>query len=99
MNVLTVIQSPLITEKSYADAQNGKYTFVVALTADKNDIKKAVEEQFKVKVIDIATVIVKGKVKRVGKKRTEKKISPMKKAVVKLEKGQKIDLFDLGDQK
>ncbi len=99
MNVLTVLQRPLITEKSYADAQNGKFTFVVALSADKKAIKQAVEEQFKVKVLDVATVIVKGKIKRVGKRRTEKKLTPVKKAVVLLEKGQKIDLFDLGEKK
>lgn len=99
MNVLDVIQSPLITEKSYADAQNGKYTFLVAMDADKPAIKKAVEEQFNVKVLDIATAIVKGKIKRVGKRRTEKKITPVKKAVVKVAEGQKIDVFDLGEKK
>lgn len=95
----TVLTRPIITEKSMADAQNSRFTFVVALWASKTDVKKAVEDQYKVKVVDIATVTVKGKVKRVGKKRTEKKLGSYKKAVVVLEKGQKIDEFELGEKK
>ena len=99
MNILHIIQSPVISEKSMADAEKGRFTFIVALSADKNDIKKAIEEQFSVKVLDVATVIVKGKVKRVGKRRTEKKLSPVKKAIVTLAAGQKIEAFDLGEKK
>lgn len=99
MHVLNVLQSPIITEKSMADAEKGRFTFVVTSTADKKVIKEAVERQFNVKVIAVATVIVKGKVKRVGKKRTEKKLHPFKKAVVTLAAGQKIDVFDLGEKK
>lgn len=99
MNILNVIQSPVITEKSMADAEKGKFTFVVTLSADKKTIREAIEKQFGVKVVSIATAIVKGKVKRVGKRRTEKTLSPMKKAMVTLVAGQKIDVFDLGDKK
>ncbi len=99
MNILDILQSPVITEKSMADAEKGKFTFIVALAAGKKEIRQAIEEQFKVKVVGISTVIVKGKIKRVGKRRTEKKLSPMKKAMVTLEKGQKIDAFDLGEKK
>lgn len=99
MNILDVLQSPIITEKSMADAEKGKFTFAVALSADKKVIRQAIEEQFKVKVVGISTVIVKGKIKRVGKRRTEKKLGPVKKAVVTLEKGQKIELFDLSEKK
>ncbi len=96
MNVLT---RPLITEQSMAHAQNGKFTFVVRLSAGKDAIKKEVETAYSVNVVDVATIIVKGKVKRVGKKRTKKMIGKYKKAVVSLKKGQKIDAFDLGEKK
>ncbi|HEX7042915.1 MAG TPA: 50S ribosomal protein L23 [Patescibacteria group bacterium] len=99
MNVLNILVSPVITEKSMADAENSKFTFIVSMDSDKPTIQKAVEAQFGVKVLDVATSIVKGKIKRVGKKRTEKKLNSIKKAIVTLEKGQKIDLFDLGDKK
>lgn len=94
----TVVIKPVITEKSLTDAKNGKFTFIVAKNSTKTDIKKAVADQFKVKVIAIATVMVKGKTKRVGKRRAEKVLSPIKKAIVELEKGQKIDLFDVGNK-
>ncbi len=95
-NILT---RPVFTEKSMKDAEDGRFTFVVALTATKDDVKKAVEEKYKVTVVDIATAIVKGKGKRVGKKRTEKLLGKYKKAVVVVTKGQKIDEFELGEKK
>lgn len=94
-----VLVRPVITEKSMADANNSKFTFVVDLAADKTAIKKAVEKEFSVKVLDVATVIVKYKTKRVGKKRTEKVLGSYKKALVQLVKGQKIALFELGEKK
>ncbi|HSD98218.1 MAG TPA: 50S ribosomal protein L23 [Patescibacteria group bacterium] len=90
---------PVISEKSIKDAENGRFTFIVALQSSKDEIKKVVEETYKVHVLDVATAIVKGKTKRVGKKRTEKALGSYKKAVVVLEKGQKIDEFELGEQK
>lgn len=94
----TVVVRPVITEKSLTDAKNGKFTFVVAKNATKTDVKKAVAEQFKVKVVGVATVTVKGKTMRVGKKRAEKTLAPFKKAVVELEKGQKIDVFEVASK-
>ena len=90
---------PVFTEKSLQDAEKGKFTFIVVLSATKDDIKKDVEETYKVHVVDIATVIVNGKVKRVGKKRTEKTLGKYKKALVKLKNGEKIDAFALGEKK
>ncbi len=90
-----IIIRPVITEKSIALASNGKYTFIVDKKADKITIKRVVEEAFSVKVLDVATLVVKGKTKRVGKRRTEEVVSALKKAVVRIEKGQKIDLFEL----
>lgn len=95
MDTQRVIKRPLITEKSVADAKNGKFTFLIAKTAGKNMVKKAIETTFKVTVVDIATHIQKGRKKRTGPKRLEIDMPIVKKAVVKLASGQKIDLFDI----
>ena len=97
---MNLLIRPVFTEKSMADAQNSKFTFIVVKTASKDDVTQAMKEQYPdVKVLDIATVLVKGKVKRTGKKRTKKTVGAHKKAVVQLEKGQKIADFDLGEKK
>ena len=77
------------------EAGGGRFTFVVGKTASKPEIKKAVEEQFKVHVVSVKTLIAKGKRGKVGKKRTQIAYSSMKKAIVKLKEGQKIELFDV----
>ncbi len=61
-----IIIKPIITEKSNAGLQTGKYTFKVAKKATKVDIAKAVETLFNVKVTDVNTMMVKGKEKRMG---------------------------------
>lgn len=90
-----VIIKPLITERSMAIAGNSKFTFIVDISADKPAVKRAVEERFGVNVIGISTSVQKGKTKRVGQRRNEKKISSVKKAIVTLKSGQKIDLFEI----
>ena len=94
-----IIIKPLITEKSMQDAAFGKFTFVVAKTANKEAIKKAISEKFNVHVIAVATSIMKGRQKRVGKRRTQTTESSWKKAIAKVKKGEKIDLFDVGEKK
>ena len=89
------IIKPIITERSIALANSGKFTFAVDKSAGKRQIKLAVEEAFNVKVITVLTSIIKGKTKRVGTRRKEEAVSSWKKALVKLESGQKIDLFEL----
>ncbi len=61
-----IIVRPVITEKSNDDLQAGKYTFEVNKKATKVDIAKAVEKLFEVKVLNVNTMTVKGKEKRVG---------------------------------
>lgn len=95
----SILIRPVISEQSLQNAENGKFTFIVKLSADKDEIKKAVEEKYSVKVLDIASTIVKNKVKRVGKKRTKKTTGSYKKAVIKVQKGQKISEFELGEKK
>lgn len=85
-----VIRSPVITEKATIAAENNKVVFNVAKTATKPEIKAAVEALFKVKVESVNTLVRKGKVKRfkgfVGKQ------SDVKKAIVTLAEGQRIDI-------
>ena len=61
-----VIVKPIITEKSNMELQEGKYTFRVAKKATKVQIANAVETLFNVKVLNVNTITVKGKEKRVG---------------------------------
>ncbi len=94
-----MILNPIITEKSIQDANLGKFTFAVEKSMNKNAIKQAIQDRFKVHVISLATSIVKGRQKRVGKRRSEVTESAWKKASAKLIKGEKIELFDVGGQK
>lgn len=91
-----IIIKPIITEKSMSDVSHGKFTFLVNIDSNKNEIRKAVEEKFKVKVVGISTITIKGRSARVGTRRKEVRKSAFKKAVVELLKGQKIDLFEAG---
>ena len=87
-----IIKAPIITEQSMKvkDEQN-RYTFKVDKKANKVEIKKAIEAIFKVHVISVNTVNVLPKYKKVGKYEGLK--PAYKKAIVKLEDGQKIDAF------
>ena len=87
-----IIIRPILSEKSYADIANKKYYFKVAKKATKTQIKAAVEEIFKVKVVDVNTVRVKGKEKRMG--RSVGKTSDYKKAIVQLAEGDSIEIFE-----
>jgi large subunit ribosomal protein L23 len=91
-NPRDVLIRPLITEKTTAMMQDNKYTFIVPLKANKIEIRQAVEQIFKVKVLDVNTIRVLGKVKRMG--RTQGKRPDYKKAIVKLAAGQTIEFFE-----
>lgn len=91
---MNVIIRPIISEKSMLSAGKGRFTFAVAKDANKQTIKKAVENAFAVTVVAVATTIVKGRTKRGGERREEKVLSSWKKAIVTLKSGQKIDIFD-----
>ncbi len=92
MEARDIIIKPVVTEKSVSLMEHNKYVFKVALSANKIEIKKAVEEIFKVKVVDVNTVRTKGKVKRMG--RYEGKTSDYKKAIVQLAEGDSIEIFE-----
>ena len=87
-----VLIKPMVSEKSMMQIEEGKYCFFVNKAANKIEIKHAVEELFKVKVLNVSTQIIKGKVKRMGK--TEGKRPDRKKATVTLAAGDSIQLFD-----
>jgi len=91
-NPRDILKRPVITEKSMALQEENKYTFVVDLNANKVEIKKAVEELFKVKVEKVRTMRVKGKLKRV--RNVVGRRPDIKKAIVTLKEGDKIELFE-----
>ena len=78
-----IIIKPIITEKSNDGLQDGKYTFKVNKKATKVDIARAVEKLFEVKVLNVNTITVKGKEKRVGVH--VGKTSDWKKAIVTID--------------
>ena len=78
-----IIERPLITEKSVRMSQQGRYSFRCRTSANKIEIRQAVEQVYDVKVINVNTLTVKGKTKRVGRGRPGK-IADWKKAIVKL---------------
>jgi large subunit ribosomal protein L23 len=90
---------PVITEKSMGQATKSTFSFIVNKSASKELIKKHVEKEFSVNVTNVSTVTMKGRVKRVGQRRMEVKVSPLKKAIVTLKDGQKISMFSLSDEK
>lgn len=88
-----IIVCPLITEKiSDLQETENKVAFVVDRSANKIEIRKAVEEKFNVKVKKVATINMKGKVKRLGQ--FEGRRPHWKKAIVTLREGFKIDFFE-----
>ena len=87
---LDTIISPNITEKSTSLSEHNKIVFKVHKGANKNSIKKSIEKIFKVKVVKINTINLKGKTKVVKNKKAFK--PSYKKAIVTLKKGQSIDL-------
>lgn len=93
MNRFAVLQRPVITEKATFQKENhNQIVFHVGRKANKIEIKRAVEDLFKVKVVSVNTQTIKGKPKRVGRHLGRR--SDVKKAVVTLEAGFKIDFFE-----
>lgn len=101
MNLTRVIIAPVISEKSMNNSAYGKYTFKVLKSANKYDIKKAIEEKFKVNVLDVTTVNIKGRKQNIRTKTRNIEVakSDFKKATVRLAKDQKISMFDSGATK
>ncbi len=88
-----ILKRPLVTEKSNIEKEaHNKLFFEVDRRANKIEIKQAVELIFKVNVLDVATLSMKGKKKRVGRHFTTR--PDWKKAVVTIKPGQRIEFFE-----
>jgi large subunit ribosomal protein L23 len=91
-----ILKRPIITEKTLflANTTNA-YTFEVDPTATKTQIAATVEELFNVKVTGVSTVMRGRSLQRTGRRRTVTLVPRKKKAVLTLQKGQTISLFDI----
>ncbi len=85
-----VVRGPIITEKATLGSEHNQVTFRVAIDANKNEIKTAIEGLFNVKVRAVNTSRMKGKVKR-WRGRLGRRVAT-KKAMVTLEEGQSLDI-------
>jgi len=93
MDIRNIIKKPIVTEKAASlKEQSNKYTFAVDKDANKFQIKQAVETLFKVKVESVHTATYVGKEKRMGAHSGYR--SDWKKAIVKIKKGQEIQMVD-----
>ena len=89
---MRLLRRPLVTEKNTSLQAQGKYAFEVDNDANKVQVKQAVEKAFKVTVTAVNVMTVRGREKRVGRKKVAG--SPWKKAVVTLKAGDKIQIFE-----
>ena len=93
MNLHDVIRRPLVTEKSnIGREEQNLVTFAVDPRANKHEIRRAVEELFRVRVLDVRTLNLPRKTRRVGRFSGRK--TAWKKAIVKLAEGQSIEFFE-----
>jgi len=91
---MIILQKPIISEKSMKLAGDGLYTFLVNRTSTKPQIAKAVAEAFKVDIISVKTINVKGEVKTQRRVRKNYTTKAFKKALVQVKKGQIIPIFE-----
>ena len=91
-----VIIEPVVSEKSYSLMDNGVYTFIVNPDANRIEIRQAVEQIFGVRVAKVNTLNRKGKRKRNRRSPTFGSRSNTKRAIVTLQAGDRIDLFEGG---
>lgn len=92
MNLHDIIRRPLITEKATELQEQDKYVFEIARSANKVQVKSAVEKVFSVHVVAVNVVTVPGKMRRSGRRMAP--TSAWKKAVVQLKPGERITYFE-----
>ncbi len=90
-----IIIKPVITEKSLALAAKGWYSFAIAVASNKAQIAHAIEDMYKVDVVDVRSMIMHGKERRTGRRMKRVAKSDWKKALVQLKEGQKINAFEI----
>ncbi|HCP32639.1 TPA: 50S ribosomal protein L23 [Candidatus Acetothermia bacterium] len=88
-----IVIAPILTEETWAKMEDNKYAFRVALGANKVEIKKAIEELFKVKVEKVWTANMKGKPRRERLNQLHGRTSRWRKAIVRLAAGDRIDVM------
>jgi len=86
-----VLKAPIVTEKGMAGVSLGRYAFEVEKSATKTQIKKAVEKIFGVDVLQVRTISLPGKRRKMGRHFFQ--VPGKKKAIVQVGAGQKIDVF------
>ena len=92
MHLYEVLRRPLVTEKNAIMQEQGKFAFEVAKRSTKPQIKQAVEMAFKVTVTGVNVMTVPGKERRMGRRQVH--TPAWRKAIVTLQAGDKIDLFE-----
>jgi len=88
-----ILKKPLVSEKSFARVAENKYTFIVDNDASKDVVRAAVEDLFNVTVLSVNTINIAGKIKK--SKKGFGRRSDIRKAILTLKKGDKIDLFEV----
>lgn len=94
MNIYEIIVRPLETEKAFALREQTKYVFVVHKDANKLEIKRAVEEIYRVDVDRVRTMVMPGKANKMRGRRVVRRRAPWKKAVVTLAAGGRIEALE-----
>lgn len=92
MHLYDILRRPLVTEKNTSQQSQNKYAFEVDSSANKQQVKQAVEKAFNVKVTAVNVMLVPGKERRAGRRVLLS--SRWKKAVVTLKPGDKIQIFE-----
>lgn len=93
-----ILKRPIISEKSLGATALGEYTFEVDKKANKRKIAVAVKKIFGVDVEKVKTLVVKGRSRRSLRTKKTVRLGDWKKAMVRLKKGQTIDIFETGGQ-
>ena len=93
-----ILERPIITEKSMMATSAGKYVFRVCDAANKHQIAEEIEKMYKVEVMSVNIVRVQGH-KKMIRGRARVSVKPWKKAMVTLKKGQKIEGFEMKENK
>ncbi len=92
MDAIHIIKAPLVSEKStYASNEQNRYAFAVSLTARKTEIKKAIEDLYKVRVISVSTMNRRGPNRRYKYGMVKGKTD--KRAIVRIHPDDRIELF------
>lgn len=87
-----IIKKPILTEKARVLSKKGQYVFEVEKNANKNEIKKAIEDLYNVEVVNVKVLKIPGKQRTLGRISGWKR--GYKKAIVRIKEGQKIEIFE-----